>query len=310
MKHIYFYLFFVCVLSGCKDATDIQSTSRIRTITASLDGGSYTRIGLTPDANSRDMITKWQASDKIRVLITHDAKIYDIGDVNVYDISEDGKNCTFQYLLPEELEGVVEGYRLSCLTNNCTGKVQNDNVLYNASIIRAPISKFKVRAMFDEHVEEGNSFVSFEHYGTYELLHITNKSGKDISFSLYGFNASPRWYREHGAMSLFDKQFMTDTSFESVEQSEKVVIPANGTDIIVSWYIPNGQTINNASIAAMIDGKEVHSANTISSEVTLSTGIAYHMYATWDGNELKFDKGDVVSSDIGIVMNDINGEDL
>jgi len=301
----------LCGLYGCKDAEDLQTTSRLRTVTASLGRSSGTRIGLTQDSSSKDIITKWQADDKVRVIITHDAKTYDIGDVSVYDISSDGKSCTFQYLLPEELEGIVEGYRLSCFTSNCNGKVQDDNVLYNASIDRAPISNFKARVMFDEHVDEENCFVTFNHYGTYELLHITNKSDKSISFSLNGFDASPRWYREHGAMSLYNNnQFVTDTSFESVEQSQKVTIPANESEIVVSWYIPNGQTINNATMVAMIDDKEVHSSNTISSEVTLCTGIAYHMYATWDGKELKFEKQSGNPSVEDGELDDVSGYEL
>ena len=292
MKHTFIAIFVIlCGLYGCKDTDDLQSSGHLRMITASIGGSSDTRIGLTPDVSSKDIITRWQADDKVRVIITHDTKTYDIGDVSVYDISSDGKSCTFQYLLPEELEDVAEGYRLSCFTNNCNGKVQGGDVLYNASIERAPISQFKARVMFDEHVDEANSFVTFNHYGTYELLHIANKSDKSISFSLNGFDASPRWYREHGAMSLYkNNQFVSDTSFDSVEQSQKVTIPANETDIVVSWYIPNGQTISNATMVAMIDDKEVRSSNTISSEVTLCTGIAYHMYATWDGTKLTFDK--------------------
>ena len=166
------------------------------------------------------------------------------------------------------------------------------DVFYNASLIRMPISQFKVRVMFDEYVQEENCFGSFLHYGTYELFHITNKSDKSINFSLSSFEADKCWYKETGGIRLYDNEFVVDNRFEKIIKSPSVTIPANSSDIIVSWYIPNGLKMQNARIVAEIDGKYVHSTNTKSSNVTLCTGVAYHMYATWDGNELKWGKGE------------------
>lgn len=276
--------------SGCQENDTVYSGERLCTVQASF-GDNTTRVGLVQDANSRDMITKWQEDDRINVILMKGTEYIDLGTVPIHDISENGKNCVFQYALPDDFDA-SEGYRLSCFTNNCKPVIIDGDVFYNASLIRLPISEFKARVMFDEYVQEENCFGSFLHYGTYELFHITNKSDKSINFSLGSFEADKCWYKETGGIRLYDNEFVVDNRFEKIIQSPSVTIPANSSDIIVSWYIPNGWKIQNARIVAEIDGEYVHSTNTKSSNVTLCTGVAYHMYATWDGNELKWGKGE------------------
>lgn len=272
--------------SGCQENETVYNGERLCTVQASF-GDNTTRVGLVQDANSRDMITKWQEDDRINVILMKGTEYIDLGTVPIHDISENGKNCFFQYALPEDFDA-SEGYRLSCFTNNCKPVIIDGDVFYNASLIRMPISQFKARVMFDEYVQEENCFGSFLHYGTYELFHITNKSDKSINFSLSSFEADKCWYKEMGGIRLYDNEFVVDNRFEKIIKSPSVTIPANSSDIIVSWYIPNGLKMQNARIVAEIDGKYVHSTNTKSSNVTLCTGVAYHMYATWDGNELKW----------------------
>lgn len=274
---------------GCQDAE--TQYGRLRTVYASF-GENTTRVSLIQDENpeSRDMITKWQTDDRIHVILWNKKGYVDLGTVPIHNISENAKSCDYQYALPDNFDA-SDGYRLACFTNNCKPEIIDGEVCYNASLMRMPISQFKARVMFDQFVKDDNFFASFLHYGAYELLHINNKSDKSITFSLYGYDADQSWYKSAVGIRLSDNQFITDTRFEMTEKSPSVTIPANSSDIIVSWYIPNGTTIQNAKIVAEIDGGIVHSSNAKSSDVTLNTGIAYHLYATWDGKELKFDKG-------------------
>lgn len=294
------------IVGGCgsQDNEIMPSEGRLCTVQASFED-NMTRVSLTPDADSRDMITKWQEDDRIYVILANKADYLDLKTVPVHDISENGKSCVFQYALPDGFDA-SEGYGLSCYTNNCSPVIQDGDVFYNASIMRMPISQFKARVMFDQYVQEDNCFGSFHHYGTYELLHISNNSNKSINFALSGFDADKRWYLESGGIRLSDNKFVTNTNFERVVESPSVTIPAHSSDIIVSWYVPNGATIQNATLVAEIDGKYVHSSNTISSDVTLCTGMAYHMYAAWDGKELKFGKEVTTGAAIEVTPIELN----
>ena len=283
----------ILTITGCDDWTESNLKSNLRTVHASFENG-MTRVGIEQAHDSRDMITKWQENDKIHVIISKGNDIVDIGSVPVHDISPDGKSCVFQYALPDGFDPYGEGYNLLCFTENCNPKIKDVDIFYNASLPRMPIRQFKAPMMFDAYVKEDNSFGVFRHFGTYELMHVTNNTDKDISFQLSDFNVSTWWYKKGGlSIRQWDNSYVTDLSYEEKPLSPSVTIPAHGTDMVVSWYIPNGKTIENAQIVANIDGQYVYSSNTISSKVTLCTGIAYHMYATWDGKELRFGKGDI-----------------
>lgn len=279
------------ITSGCQDIETQYGGERLRTVYASF-GENTTRVNLVQDENqeSRDMITKWQTDDRIHVILWNKKGYVDLGTVPIHNISNNEKSCDYQYALPDGFDA-SDGYRLACFTNNSKPVIKDGEVYYNASLVRMPISQFKARVMFDQFVQDENYFASFIHYGTYELLHINNKSDKSITFSLYGYDADQIWYKKVGGLRLSDNVFVTDKSFEVTDNSPAIIIPANSSDIIVSWYIPNGVTIQNAKIVAEIDDIFVHSSNTKSSDVTICEGIAYHIYATWDGKELKYDKG-------------------
>ena len=280
------------MISSCQDSEEVNAKLNLRTVHASFESEA-TRVGIEQAPDSRDMITKWQAGDKIHVFGSKGNNIVDIGSVPVHDISADGKSCVFQYAIPDDFDPYGEGFNLICFTENCDPKIEDGDIYYQAALTRMPISQFKAPLMFETYVKEENSFGTFRHYGTYEIMHISNNTDKAISFQLSGFNAPYLWYKiSGGAIRQWDNSYVVDLSYEAKQLSAPVTIPAHSSDMVVSWYMPTGQKIEGAQITANIDGKYVYSSNTISSQVTLCTGIAYHMYATWDGKELKFKNGD------------------
>ena len=278
---------------GCSDDEMTRKDARWCEVEASFDE-TLTRVGLSTMENSRNLVAKWQEGDQMNVILCANDKYYEVGPVPVREISDDGRSCKFSYRLPDGFNEPSDGYQLMCFTSNCQPKIIDDEVYYNGSLIRKPLSQFKASVMSDEHVSSGVFQSNFRHYCAYELLHVFNKSDKDIDFSVCGYSADAIWYRTLCAVRNWDGKavYPSEAAQPAVEESPTLKIPANGSDIIVSSFIPNGQLINNAKLAAKINGEYVHSSNTLSSDVTLQRGHAYHMYATWDGKELKFDSND------------------
>ena len=257
------------------------------------DGGPK-KVRLEQDGTSRDMITRWQDDDKICVIIGKESDVRVLDPVPVRNLSQDKKSCTFQYAVPDEWNNKYLVYNLSCFTSDCEPKFVDGEIYCNATMKRMPIDKFRARVMFDGQVSEYNYYGVFQHYGTYEILHMSNNSDKEIQFALNDFNVNTTWYKRGGfAMRMSDKKIVVDLSYEWQPQSPTVKIPAHGSETIVSWYIPNGNKIEDAQMVATIDGQNVYSENKINSNVEIKTGVAYHMYASWDGNELKFEDGDI-----------------
>ena len=273
---------------------------------------SITRVSLKESEGSLDLTTQWKNGDEVDIFAVYEGKVEYIGVVPVRDISEDGKSCNISYRKPKVVEdGDTEEYTLIGVVGAKTSYTETE-VYCNASLQRVPFKKFKVPAVFCIVTGFNQSNAVFKPYGVYEVLHVKNTSDETISFSLNGFEAKPVWFRIQGAIRFSDGLFVDEAEAAQpyTTVSDAVSIPSQGSDAIVSWYLPNGNLIKDAVISANINGSAVKSSNKKSSDVQIELEHAYHMYATWDGNELKFDKGDVVSSDIGIVVNDINGEDL
>ena len=257
------------------------------------DGGQK-KVRLEQDGTSRDMITRWQDDDKICVIIGKETDVRVLDPVPVRSLSQDKKSCTFQYAVPDEWNSSDLVYNLSCFTADCEPKFVDGELYCNATLKRMPIDKFRARVMFDGQVSDYNYYGVFQHYGTYEILHMSNNSDKEIQFALNDFNVNTTWYKRGGfAMRMSDKKIVVDLSYEWQPQSPTVKIPAHGSETIVTWYIPNGNKIEDAQMVATIDGQTVYSENKINSTVEIKTGVAYHMYASWDGNELKFEDGDI-----------------
>lgn len=314
VKHTSWIFCLLCMMVSCSIDNEMlvpKTEEAVVHLSLPLDK-SITRVSLKESEGSLDLSTQWKNGDEVDIFAVYEGKVEYIGAVPVRDISEDGKSCNISYKKPKVVEdGVTEEYTLIGVVGAKTSYTEME-VYCNASLQRVPFKKFKVPAVFSIITGFNRSNAVFKPYGVYEVLHVKNASNETISFSLNGFEASPTWFRLQGAIRFSDGIYVDEAEaaqpYSTV--SETVSIPAQGSDAIVSWYLPNGNLIKDAVISANINGKVVKSTNKMSSEVQLELSHAYHMYTTWDGKELKFDKGDVVSSDIGVVVNDINGEDL
>lgn len=293
-RHILWMCCLLCMTASCNiDNDQLIPIGEEAVVHLSFPSNeSVTRVCLKESEGTADLTTHWKAGDEVDIFVVYDGKVEHIGLVPVRDITEDGKGCNISYRKPKVVEdGITEEYTLIGIVGAKTSFTESE-VFCNASLQRVPFKKFKVPAVFSIVTGFNQSNAVFKPYGVYEILHINNTSDTSISFSLNGFEASPTWFRLQGAISFSDGAFVSEAEaaqpYSTV--SEAVTIPSQGSDAIVSWYIPNGNLINDAVINANIDGKTVKSSNKKSSDVKLEVSHAYHMYATWDGTELTFDK--------------------
>ena len=154
--------------------------------------------------------------------------------------------------------------------------------------------------------------------GTAEILYVINKTDKPVKFRHRGFDAEQKWYYTHAEVSI-DKGIIVNTEQEGDAVSEEGEVPVfTGKNAfkVFSYYVPNGNKIQNAQLIAEIDGKEVRSENRINSDITLQTDHAYGIFAVWDGEKLTLGDGsepevidltDPVKSEISVVSLDNDG---
>ena len=261
---------------------------------------------------SYNLLTKWQGHEYIQIFLK-DGDTYNETErkVQVSKVTQDGTGATFSYRVPDEW-GAIDSYDVKMFTSPCFPKMMDGKVYYNASIIREPISTFQVPVYSEGEINaEGKLNATFHHYYTYELLHISNTSDSDIEFSLHGFEGTP-WYKEKGSLCIDDGSFVVDapSTKQPHRESNPITIKPGETQIIVSAYIPNGGTINDAKMVAKINGEITYSSNTKTSGIELKQGHAYHMYAGWNGEELKFWKDSEVPLDVRTVSASIDQQYL
>lgn len=124
--------------------------------------------------------------------------------------------------------------------------------------------------------------------GTGEILFVINKSGSPIKFKHKGFDVEEKWYYSYAEVSVDNGKVVNAENGSEVEgvDCNVPVFTGKNTANIYSFYVPNGNKIQNAQLIAEIDGKEVRSVNRISSDIEIQPNHSYAMFAVWDGEKL------------------------
>lgn len=303
MKKILSYIIGVLpmmlLLAGCMQADLVADTSSQSSVTATVQmpASGVTRAGLYELSNSLDLLTGWQDDDELQLLISQGDQKFDLGRVPLTYISQDSKKATFSYNLPQGMDA-NQRYTLYVFSGT-NGIVDQDMTLgwyayCPTQLTRTELSQLKAPLFSQVEVTASCPLIQMQHFVSYELLHIKNTSSSDIIFRHDGFYVDIPWYRG-SANVFFDSSWdptKLPSEWEDEAQSENVTIPAKDEATIISYYLPSGYKMKDATLKAIINGKSVISSNKKSSDVTVRQGQAYHLYATWDGSKLTFDNGD------------------
>ena len=292
----------MCLVS-CTDSDDFSQVQRELTLSATMPGDKViTRVGLETQYNSKNLSSKWQETDDVQIIITQEDNKYEIGMVRVSNISDDSKRADITFKLPETLN-IEQPYTIYAFTG-IEGKVEKgDNGAWQptctAELQRTWLRFFVDVPLFCKEViynSNDTQPLRFEHFGTYEVLHMTNKTSSLISFKQDGFeNEGEKWYWKRANINL-ENGTISSGIYGDNDNSQGQNIHAGLTDEFISWYLPSGEKLQKARLKATINNRQVTSVNTKSSEVNIKRGNVYHLYATWNGQELTFDNGDFVES--------------
>ena len=292
---IVYSLLLLLLASACTEDFLGTNHSRRIVVTAAMPG-SETRGALDLGEGSLNLIARWKENDEIQIYVKQGNKVYKTPQASgVYDITNDGKKCSFGFELPQ---GVNQNqpytiYGLCDLEGTITGETLTADCQLKRKLCTISTSAFTPMWFTAEGGPE-SIVANFEHIGTYEVLHVKNDTHNGIMFQHEGFETNSRWYRFNVGIPLPDNYAPQQSVAETDEAiSAPAYINAGTTGHILSWYIPSGTLIKDAKLLATIGNSHVASTNTKSSSVRIQRGHAYHMYATWDGTELKFGKGEI-----------------
>lgn len=283
----------IFITGSCTNEEEEFNCEQEIKITASFEG-KETKVSLE-QADDLSLISKWENDDIFDVFVNMER----VGtNVPVFDISSDRKSCSF-IVAPSRVYTSDESH-LFCATSPAKAMIANGKMYCNASLNRSPLSKYNAPVFASAEIDYwGQVAIVFRHYLVYEVAHIRNESNSSISFSLCGYESNDGlWYIPRAYFDIEYGAVIVDpnATWDPVPKSEAIVINPGEYGVIVSTYLTNGKKISKATMLAEIDGRQVSSYNTLSSDVELHIAHAYHLYATWDGTVLSFAKGSGVDA--------------
>ena len=289
----------ILLITSCTNTDEgVGISGRNMTLSVIMPNEGTTRVELAQDGDSKNFITQWDDADEVQVFITQGNQRYAIGKVGVKNISEDKKNASITFALPEALD-LNKPYSIHALSGIEGTMVEDCGKWYltcTAELFRNVLTYFNAPLYCKMDVENDlYPRLQFKHIGTYEVLHFTNATDKTIKFEHKGFDVEKPWYYKKAVGYLLPEGGValdTDATVYGDVESEFFYVAAGQTTTLISWYIPTQEKMNGAELKATIDGVAMKSSNKKSSDVNIETGHAYHMYATWDGTNLTFDNGD------------------
>lgn len=304
LTKILFALMMLAVFGSCNDEFVDKTNSRHISINACMPDMATTRAIMSPKENTLDMLMQWTENDYFSIYVQQEGNIYEVNRggmfgfvIPISSISENRKSCTFDFDLPKEVD-TNKHYTIfgCCRIEQGAIDVEGHVTFVDFMLPQVPDSLWVPLYFIAEKGDDLNR-VEFKHFTTYEVLHIQNNSLQDIRFHFEGeaFNVDERWYYDLFWINLPTFQIEgSNENFGPVHTSEEdLVIKAGESKIFLTNYAPTGKRIKNARLNAVINGQKISSTNTLSSDMELEIGKAYHMYATWDGKELKFGKEDI-----------------
>lgn len=291
--------------AGCQqnDETPEATTGTMELRLLSPGAQTSTRAQVLPQDGSLDLTARFHESDQFETtaVVWPSGRYEYLSNHPVKDVSPDGKSCTIVIGQPNTLNtesptiyGIngkpLREYYLMAAKTLC----------FDASLIRTRWAEFDAPVWFEmKYNDMSSQQVQCQHLGTYEVLHIKNTSSASIAFKLEGFEAEKLWYYEKAVFLPSTRETVGGVSLPTdVTPNQAIVSVVPGAEqSVVSWYMPTGESVGQATLVATIDGQRVRSANTLTSTVKIETGHAYHLYATWDGTRLTFANGDKPASE-------------
>ena len=292
----------IVLLSGCADQDNFPKHKKDfdeRTVTvraAMPSDNSSTRISLHESEGSLTLSPKWDADDVIKLIFVQD-DIKVIGEsAKVYNISEDGKQCSFDLTLPEDIE-ISKPFTLYTFADipGFGVKIENGEILADISPIRmksieempVPVwSKTDISSFVSDQIN-----LTYINLGAYEVIQIKNSSDSDLNLStcqLVPHNeSSALWYysESESTKPVFNPETGEVTDYDNNNSSagSSITIESGETETILSWYVPNSENIPELSL--QLDNKTSYKSKE-GKDFAMQAGRAYYIYAVWDGYKL------------------------
>ena len=276
-------------------------------VTASMpDESPQTRLSLTPDTDSKNIIVKWNEGDVIYFVFKQGFMTLVEGTpvtLRSQDISSNGKVATFTVTVPPSgQQGFKpnESYTIYAIHGASFvlgqwGDEINVNVSPVGFSLLSGLNDVPTWGMVEVTPPLGHITIGFEHLGVLQCLNFKNSSGSDFTITPTLINeGGTTWYHTYSGgnsaphYDLIGKTVASATVTPST--TAVVTIPSGDPVLLAQWVIPKNVNTPEIKLNALTPGGTNYvSVNSKPARgSTMQKGKAYHLYALWDGSKLNF----------------------
>lgn len=296
----YIFLAVALLVTSCSDET-VSESNRMVSITVSMPQENYsTRVGLTPVEGEKTLVASFHLDDEFSVYVRQGDVIQEVEASFAADYVEH-KEGTLKFALPAFVKENEE-YTIYGICG-ASSRIKNGRLVVDDNSKIEPINEFRAPIWFKYTGKKVPSILPCEYIGTYIVLHVTNQSKAENLFQIFGLISGALYddlYWDENT-NTFSEDFGVSPSSKSVplKPGEEGVFIYNG--------IPNGKSMETLNVSMHIGpeitwGMDIEKPKTPKTVgKTLEEGRAYHVYLTWDGEELKFGDADISERDETII---------
>lgn len=262
------------LLSSCepnrRDDVEMEARENIIRFSASVPNNSA-RVSLSENPNSLDLEVKFTPQDKFILFLVQNDDITSV-ETNPVNISANGKNCDFQIELPTSIDISksldIIGYTGFRTEKDANGeykfiKIIDGEVYFCASPIRgqdldtfSPPLSFSLKDVKVESQKISNLDVTFNHLGSYELIHVHNTSKMDrpankleVQLVDTDYTMAPTMSWAHSPyyvgtgtvfpyVSLSSGRIIEISKGTAYEKSNNPELKSGQTASFLTWYVP------------------------------------------------------------------------
>lgn len=302
------------------DLTSEQVNDAMTIVTLKMQSSDApTRAYLERDKAGLVTVARWNDGEKIKLFVSQDGSIIDLGEVPLQGISDDGQTARIDLRMPGQIDMNKE-FSLYGMSYYFDAKISKDAT--GKSIVTGTFSykeryewtgssqRNKVPWCFETTVKQNTAMVEVKQLAAYEFIHLINTTDTRPKAYLKKIEADECWFYNTfnlqmpgSIISGSDASFIEDEfHYHNDEQT---------TVSTYTFYLPNGKKPKNVRFHFTID-KQDYVTTPRSTNIDILPGHAYHYWLKWDGTNLTYDHDGDVNPNNGDdnVLDDVPGYEL
>lgn len=268
---------------------------------------SQTRVSITPDLDSKNIIVTWKEYDMFQFYFKQGATLYPPTSIQLApeDITNGGKSANFTIDVPQGIDHQAP-YTVYAIHGSNSRFDANGDVIVNISPVgfKAFYQLDNIPIIGQVEVAAGASIgiINFEHLGMLQCLYMFNGSAEGFTCipSLGPASSSGTdWYytASYGIVPYYNLR--TESVQNENEQLPppqfpefgEITIPQYSLGQLFQWVMPKSNPAPEIVLNAQppMGAPPIVSVNSKPARTTaMQIGKAYYLYALWDGTSLYF----------------------